>query len=411
MMPVSMNPPDVDVERLVAVIQELSYLRDLDGVMGVVRRAARELTRADGVTFVLREGDDVFYAEENAIAPLWQGRRFPASACVPGWVMRHREPAVIEDIHADPRVLVDAYRDTFVKSLAMVPVRAADPIGAIGAYWATRHRATDREIQLLSTLAGSTAIAMANAELYQEARAARAAAEAASRAKDEFLAVLSHELRTPLTSILGWMRMVRTRTLDADQLARAHEIIERNAQVHERMIEALVDASRALADRLPLTLSAVDLAAIVRDACGALEPAASAQQVAFASAVDGAPLPVSGDAVRLRWALDAVLGNALKFTPRGGRIDVACGRADGRVEVSVCDTGKGIDAAFLPHVFERFRQEDGGKTRPQGGLGLGLSLALHIVEQHGGTIRAESAGRGLGSTFVMALPLSPDGAE
>jgi signal transduction histidine kinase len=194
--------------------------------------------------------------------------------------------------------------------------------------------------------------------------------------------------------------------MDADQLARAHEIIERNAQVHERLVEGLVDASRAVADRLPITLAAVDLAAIVQSACAALEPTAAAQKVTLASAVEGAPLHISGDPVRLRWVLDAVIGNALKFTPRGGRVDVACRAAGGSAEVTVRDTGRGIDPAFLPHVFDRFRQEDGGMTRRHGGLGLGLSLAWHIVERHGGTIRAESAGRGMGATFVLTLPLA-----
>jgi two-component system CheB/CheR fusion protein len=396
--------PDLDAGRLVSAIQELSYLRDLGGVMEVVRRTAREITGADGVTFVLREGDQVFYAEENAIAPLWKGRRFPASVCISGWVIQNGTPAVIEDIYADARVPVDAYASTFVKSLAVVPVRPADPIGAIGAYWATHHRADEREIQVLSTLAGSTAIALANAELYQEAHAARAAAEAASRAKDDFLAVLSHELRTPLTSILAWGRILRTKRLDAGQLVRAGEIIERNALAQTQVVESLLDSSLILAGRFELALAEVDLGEIAREACAGARAAASAKDIALALAEPGEPLPVGGDAARLRQVIEAVLANALKFTPPGGRIDVDLGRAQAHVELCVRDTGMGIEPAFLPYVFDRFRQEDGGKTRRHGGLGLSLSLARHIIERHGGTISIESAGRGHGTTVLVSLP-------
>src|SRR5262249_2156189 len=150
----------------------------------------------------------------------WKGRRFPTSMCISGWVITHRTPAVIEDIYADPRIPVDAYRTTFVKSLAMVPIRAEDPLGAIGAYWATPHRATAAETDLPQALAGATAVAMANAELYREARESRRAAEAMSHAKDEFLAIISHELRTPLTTVVGWAHILRSRPYDPDLHAR-----------------------------------------------------------------------------------------------------------------------------------------------------------------------------------------------
>jgi GAF domain-containing protein len=156
------------LERLVGVVQDLSLARDLPAVMRVVRKEARELTGADGASFVLREGDLCYYADEDAIAPLWKGRRFPMSMCVSGWVMRWREGAVIEDVYADPRVPVTAYRPTFVKSLAMVPIRTKAPIGAIGIYWASKHRATPGEVEILKALADSTSVAMENIEVYAE---------------------------------------------------------------------------------------------------------------------------------------------------------------------------------------------------------------------------------------------------
>src|SRR5687768_16107845 len=154
--------------RLLDAVQALSRARSLETVMAVVRSAARELVGADGATFVLRDGDRCHYADEDAIAPLWKGQRFPMSACISGWVMLHAEPAVIEDIYADPRIPADAYRPTFVQSLAMVPIRVADPLGAIGTYWARRHRPDAEELSLLASLANSTSVAIESIYLQQE---------------------------------------------------------------------------------------------------------------------------------------------------------------------------------------------------------------------------------------------------
>lgn len=177
------------IEALVTVVQKLSLARDLETVMSIVRVAARELTGADGATFVLREQGQCFYAEENAISPLWKGRRFPMEACISGWVMLHREPALIEDIYKDPRIPVDAYRPTFVRSLAMVPIRAFDPIGAIGNYWGRRHRPTAQEMKLLQALADTTAVALENVRVYAEL-------EQRVRDRTAELRALNDELRT-----------------------------------------------------------------------------------------------------------------------------------------------------------------------------------------------------------------------
>lgn len=155
-------------DALVSVVQQLSLARDLQSVMAIVRVAARELTGADGATFVLRDNDQCYYAEENAISPLWKGRRFPMDICISGWVMQHRQPAVIEDIYADDRIPAEAYRPTFVRSLAMVPIRTVEPIGAIGNYWARKRRPTDEEVAVLQALADSTAVALENVRVYEE---------------------------------------------------------------------------------------------------------------------------------------------------------------------------------------------------------------------------------------------------
>jgi len=181
-------------ERLLEVAQELSMARQLEDIMAVVRRAARELTKADGATFILREGDLCLYADEDAISPLWKGRRFPMSACISGWAMNNRKPAVIEDIYADDRVPHDAYRPTFVKSMVMVPIRTMDPIGAIGNYWATKHRPTDAEVKLLQALADTTAVALENVRVFTELEDRVKARTAELEAANERLATANREL-------------------------------------------------------------------------------------------------------------------------------------------------------------------------------------------------------------------------
>src|SRR5687767_5557573 len=161
------------MERLVGIVQDLSMARSVADVQAVVRTAARALTRADGATFVLRDGEYCYYADEDAIAPLWKGKRFPLSACISGWAMLNRQHTVIEDIYADPRIPHDAYRPTFVQSLAMMPIRQRAPLGSIGVYWATRHRASDAELQLLQALADSTSIALENVALLRDLVAAK----------------------------------------------------------------------------------------------------------------------------------------------------------------------------------------------------------------------------------------------
>jgi signal transduction histidine kinase/CheY-like chemotaxis protein len=257
---------------------------------------------------------------------------------------------------------------------------------------------------LAAELARREARSAENARAREGAESARADAEAASRAKDEFLAVLSHELRTPLTAIVGWARMLRAGNLPAGAMANAIEVIDRNAAAQVQLIEELLDVSRIVSGTLRLELRPVKLAPVLGAAIDAVRPTAERKGVHITSSVAASLDLVTADAGRLQQVFWNLLANAVKFTPSGGSVAVtATADADGGARVSVADTGSGIDAATLPHVFERFRQADSSMTRHHGGLGLGLTLVKHIVELHGGTVRAESDGPGQGATFTITL--------
>lgn len=246
--------------------------------------------------------------------------------------------------------------------------------------------------------------------LLEAERAARAETERAGRMKDEFLATLSHELRTPLNAILGWATILGGGSEDgaplAPDVAEGLAIIERNARAQNQIIEDLLDMSRIISGKVRLDVQRLDLAAVLEAAVETVRPAAAARNIRLHAVLDPRATPVSGDPNRLQQIFWNLLGNAIKFTPKGGRVQVVLGRVDSHLEVGVTDTGQGIAAEFLPHVFERFRQADGATTRAHGGLGLGLAIVKQLVELHGGTVRVASAGAGLGSTFTVALPLT-----
>jgi PAS domain S-box-containing protein len=244
------------------------------------------------------------------------------------------------------------------------------------------------------------------AAAFERERQAREEAEKANRAKEEFLAVISHELRTPLTPILTWSRLLRSGKLDQPATERAIEAIERAARAQAQLIEDLLDVSRITSGKLRLDVRPIELQPVVEAAIESVRPGAEAKGMQLELVLDRNAGVVSGDPERLQQVVWNLLSNAIKFTPRGGRIQVCLQRVDSHVEIAVSDTGQGIDPEFLPHVFERFRQADSSSTRTHGGLGLGLAIVRHLVELHGGRVRAQSPGEGQGATFVVELPLA-----
>ena len=257
----------------------------------------------------------------------------------------------------------------------------------------------------MSMAANLTAVAFENVRLLKLERTAREAAEESNRLKDEFLATVSHELRTPLTAILGWSRLLEGGSLDDSVVQQAVETIGRNAKAQAQIVDDILDVSRIITGNLYLDLHPLEVAPVVENAINVVRPTADAKGIKIETYFDPAPALISGDANRLQQVVWNLLSNAVKFTQSGGRVCVKVRQAGGAVEVSVSDTGQGISKEFLPYVFERFRQADSTTTRQHGGLGLGLAIARHLVEIHGGTIRAESAGIGQGAIFTIRLPL------
>lgn len=230
-------------------------------------------------------------------------------------------------------------------------------------------------------------------------------AEMANRAKDEFLMTLSHELRTPLNAIQGWATLLRSGRLDAETEKKALEIIDRNSQSQTRLVADILEVSRIITGKLVLNLKPVEFRPVAEAALETIVPAAEAKGVLVLTAWSDESALVSGDPERLQQIVWNLLSNAVKFTPRGGRIEVSLSRVASHVELTVKDSGEGIDPVFLPNVFDRFRQADSSSTRQHGGLGLGLAIVRHLAEMHGGTVRAFSEGKGKGATFILSLPL------
>ena len=295
-----------------------------------------------------------------------------------------------------------------LRSAMVVPVVArGDILGAITfVYAGSSRRYSADDLAFAEDLAQRAGVAIDNARLYAGEQRARRAADVANHAKDEFLATVSHELRTPLNAILGWANLMSSGALDEPRTRRAIETIERNAIAMAQLIDDLLDVSRIISGKMRIEVQPVDVAAVVDAALESVRPAAAAKQLRITELLDRGVGRVSGDPSRLQQIFWNLLSNAVKFTDPHGRVDVVVRRVDACVELSVGDDGRGIDGGFLPHIFEPFRQADGSTTRTHGGLGLGLAITRQLVELHGGSIEARSAGKGAGATFVVRLPLA-----
>jgi signal transduction histidine kinase len=259
-------------------------------------------------------------------------------------------------------------------------------------------------------LSAARSLAAERQSLLEKERAARAVAERLNTLKDEFLAIVSHELRGPLSAIAGWAHILRLGTSEED-FDKGLEVIDQSVHVQTKLIEDLLDISRITSGQLRLELQTLEPRSFIDAAVEAIRPAADAKGLRVRKVLDLAAGPVAGDASRLQQVMVNLLSNAVKFTPKQGSIELALGKLDDEVEISVADTGIGIPPDFLPHVFDRFRQADASIHGRYGGLGLGLAIVKHLVELHGGSVSAQSPGEGGGATFAVRLPLATAQAE
>jgi signal transduction histidine kinase/CheY-like chemotaxis protein len=324
------------------------------------------------------------------------------------------ERRIVRVLHAEDRDRVERCMGEALQSGAYdCEYRVVRPDGSI--VWITeRGRVVpgepgqgDRMVGITRDVTAEREAAREREELLRHAREARDEAELQVRLKDDFLATLSHELRTPMNAVLGWLAILQQDDTLPDEARNTLGIIERNATIQAKLIEDLLDMTRLMTGNIQLEMGVVDLAAVLEMTVQAIRPTAQAKQVAIALEQDVAASTVVGDARRLQQVFWNLVHNGVKFTPSGGRVEVRVQDAAGTLAVGVTDTGRGITPAFLPHVFERFRQEDASTTRESFGLGLGLSIARHLVELHGGTIEALSGGPGTGATFRVLLPALP----
>jgi PAS domain S-box-containing protein len=407
------------LETLNQVGRKLASNLDSRQIVQAVTDAATELSGAKFGAFfynVSGERGEAYQLFTLCGAPREAFERFGMPRNTPVFAATFRGEGIVrsDDITTDPRYGTMAPHHGMpkghlpVRSYLAVPVvsRSGEVHGGLFFGHPEPGMFTARAEQLVAGIAAQAAMAIDNARLYEREREARANAERMSELKDEFLALLSHELRTPLSAILGWAQVIASRRMEPEDLRNAIQVIERNARAQTRLIDDLLDMSRIEAGQVRLDVQEVDPAAVVQAALETVRPAAEAKAIRIQQVLDPKAGPISGDPGRLQQVFWNLLSNAIKFTSKGGRVQVILERVDSHIELSVADTGIGIPPEFLPYVFERFRQADASTTRRHGGLGLGLAIARHLVELHGGSLGAASEGANEGATFTVKLPVA-----
>jgi signal transduction histidine kinase/CheY-like chemotaxis protein len=389
------------MQQLVAVVQQLSRARNLETVAAIVRQAARSLTGADGATFVLRDGEDCYYLEENAIGPLWKGRRFPIETCISGWVMLNREPAIIKDIYQDERIPYDAYRPTFVKSLVMVPVRRVDPIAAIGNYWAIQREPSSEEVEILQALADTTSVALENARLYGDLQSQLDALKAQEKrilaqreSLEVFTRALAHDLKEPVRTIRSFIEILDQES-DPEQTAEYNDFIKSAADRMGMLIDSVFSYTQLddpeLAEKKQCSMK--------NALCDALQNIDSLVRGSGAEITFDEMPCVSANYVQMSQLWQNLVANAIRHSTEPCRVKIEAASHDNEWVFSVTDNGPGIAEEFRENIFQPFKR----LTRRNDCSGLGLAACRKIIESHGGKIWCESK-LGEGSIFRFTLP-------
>jgi signal transduction histidine kinase len=390
-------------EVLTRTVERLSTADSLKRVTEIVAGSVRTLMGADGATFVLREDGKCFYADEDAIGPLWKGSRFPMTACISGWSMLHKEVVLVPDIYADARIPHDAYRPTFVKSLCMAPIRAADPIGALGAYWKTSHTPSPSDLRLIEVVANSAAVALENLELRGAiVRRSAERDDLASRKKELESAIhsLVHDMRNPLGAMMGFAQMLQDRLVESPEEA---DEFARTIVSSGRQLAAPIDRMLALyrITNEPIVPAPVDLTRIGHELVKNLSQTARGRHVEVAIQDD---LRTVADPVLARLMLENLLANAFKYTGKKPEARIELGQLDRNKPLStffVRDNGDGFSPTDAHRLFRPMTRLHRADEFP--GTGLGLASVARIVELHGGNIRAEGE-KSVGASFFFTLP-------
>jgi len=396
-------PATARLMSLAAAVEKLSAADGMDGIIEAVRRCARAVSGADGVSFVMRDGDQCHYVEEDAVGPLWKGKRFPLTACISGWCMLNNQAAIIPDIYVDPRIPYDAYRPTFVKSLVMVPVRAKAPIAAIGSYWSKVREFREDEVAMLEALSRSTAAAISAVQARE--RQARLQAELAHYGRlnemGQMVSAFAHELNQPLAAANNYLRAA-TRTQEVENIA-SPKLAELIAKADGQFTRAadIIKRIRGFAAKKEASESAEDVAPMIAEAAelARLDPRHRGVELRL-DIEDGLPC-VLIDKVQIMQVLLNLLRNA--FEAMDGReirrVTVSASRMPDMVEIAVADTGPGLAPEVAARLFQPF------VTTKEAGMGVGLSICRTLVESQGGRLWYQEALQG-GAEFRFSLPLA-----
>lgn len=389
------------MQHLIDVVQSLSHARDLETIMAIVRKAARELTGADGATFVLRDENCCYYAEENAISPLWKGQRFPMETCISGWVMLNKQPAIIEDIYQDARIPHDAYRPTFVKSLAMVPIRTENPLGAIGNYWAIHYRPSPEQLSILQALANVTSVAMENVDLYGRLQEKLRALKVSNEELSGLARAASHDLKSPLRAIDNLSKWIEE-DIRAGQGGGASEkitLLRGRVRRLEKLLDDMLEYAQVEYKLSDAGEETVDGATLKKD-IQALVYLPEGFTLQFDDAFDSVTVPRTA----LTRIFCALIGNAAKHHDRqDGMIRVSVTDEGAQYRFRVTDDGPGIPAEYRDKIFDMFQTLRPRDARE--GSGMGLALVKKILHLRGGTISVDSAmPDGRGAVFCFHWP-------
>ena len=395
------------LRQLQLVTDEALAQMALDDLLSSSIKTIRGILAADTAGILLSEanGDLIVRATDGVVADVI-GVRVPAGTGFAGLVATKRAPQILErQFPQSPFTRVLEAEGT--RALSGVPLLVDKRLLGVLYIGARSTRASsDDDLRFLSLVGDRIAIAIERVRLYSAEKDARAQAEKANRLKDQFLATVSHELRTPLNAILGWARMLSSGRIDERTSKHAIQVIERNARSQAQLIDDLLDVSRIISGKLRLNITAVELRSIVELALDAVRPAAEAKEIRLQTNLSSEIDTIPGDPSRIQQIIWNLLSNAIKFTPNGGKVMIEVRQQSSDIEFTIADTGQGINPEFLPFVFDRFRQADATVARAHGGLGIGLAIVRHLTELHGGTVKAESQGEGLGATFIVRLPIN-----